>query len=63
VQDEDILREVGMRHAQAACDAMLAMALDRGGLDNVTVIVVRLQPQVRRSSEPTRSPLDGEPQP
>jgi len=35
---------------------MLAMALDRGGLDNVTIVIVRLL--MPRSSEPTRSPLD-----
>ncbi|MGO4715592.1 PP2C family protein-serine/threonine phosphatase [Bradyrhizobium sp. 2TAF24] len=62
VQDEEILQQVGGHAAQVACEAMLALALDRGGLDNITIIVVRLQPQVQRSSEPTRSPLDGETQ-
>ncbi|MBR1220431.1 serine/threonine-protein phosphatase [Bradyrhizobium sp. U87765 SZCCT0131] len=62
VQDAEILEQVVACHAQAACEALLALALDRGGLDNITVIVVRLQPQPRRSSEPTRSPLDGEQQ-
>jgi protein phosphatase len=61
VQDEEILRHAATRHAQAACDDMLALALDRGGLDNVTIIVVRLL--VPRSSEPTRSPLDRESKP
>jgi serine/threonine protein phosphatase PrpC len=56
VQDHEILREVTSRNAQASCDAMLALALERGGMDNVTAIVVRLLPNVRRSLEPTNSP-------
>jgi serine/threonine protein phosphatase PrpC len=35
---------------------MLALALERGGMDNVTAIVVRLLPNVRRPLEPTNSP-------
>jgi protein phosphatase len=56
LDDDEILREVTARNAQAACDTMLALALDRGGLDNVTVVIIRLLPPVRRSSEPTNSP-------
>ncbi|MBB4256125.1 MULTISPECIES: PP2C family serine/threonine-protein phosphatase [unclassified Bradyrhizobium] len=60
VQDEEILQHAATRRAQAACDDMLALALDRGGLDNVTIVIVRLlAPQSR---EPTRSPLDWKPQ-
>ncbi|WFU44341.1 protein phosphatase 2C domain-containing protein [Bradyrhizobium sp. CB82] len=61
LQDEEILQHVATRRAQAACDDMLALALDRGGFDNVTIVIVRLL--TLRSSEPTRSPLDPEPQP
>ncbi|WP_407654350.1 PP2C family protein-serine/threonine phosphatase [Bradyrhizobium prioriisuperbiae] len=62
LQDEEILQWVTTRHAQASCDAMLELALERGGLDNVTIIVVRLQPPVRTSSEPTQSPFTGRPE-
>lgn len=56
LQDEEILQQVTTRNAQASCDAMLALALERGGMDNVTVVVVRLLPTLRRSLEPTNSP-------
>jgi serine/threonine protein phosphatase PrpC len=61
LQDDEILQHAATRSAQAACDDMLALALDRGGLDNVTIVIVRLL--TPRSKEPTRSPLDREPQP
>jgi serine/threonine protein phosphatase PrpC len=56
LDDDEILQQVTARNAQAACDTMLALALERGGLDNVTVVIIRLPPTVRRSSEPTNSP-------
>ncbi|RXH35817.1 serine/threonine protein phosphatase [Bradyrhizobium nanningense] len=60
LQDDEILHHAATRRAQAACDDMLALALDRGGLDNVTIVIVRLlAPQ---SQETTRSPLDWKPQ-
>nr|QYM90031.1 PppA [Bradyrhizobium sp.] len=59
VQDDEIQEHAATRLAQAACNDMLALALDRGGLDNVTIVVVRLL--VPRSSEPTRTPLEREP--
>jgi hypothetical protein len=34
---------------------MLQLALERGGFDNVTVVVVRSLPAVSRSTEPTNS--------
>jgi serine/threonine protein phosphatase PrpC len=57
VQDKEILQEVTSRNAQSSCDAMLSLALERGGTDNVTVIVVRLLPTVRRPLEPTNTPV------
>jgi serine/threonine protein phosphatase PrpC len=57
LRDEEILQYTAGRNARAACEAMLELALSRGGLDNVTVIVVRLLSAVPRSSEPTNSPV------
>ncbi|MGY3691754.1 serine/threonine protein phosphatase PrpC [Bradyrhizobium sp. USDA 3240] len=61
VQDDEIQQYAASRLAQAACEDMLALALERGGLDNVTIVIARLL--VPRSSEPTRTPLDREPRP
>jgi serine/threonine protein phosphatase PrpC len=41
--DQEILGQVMAHGAQAACDSLVALALERGGIDNVTVIVVRHQ--------------------
>ena len=41
VRDEEILRATVTADAQAACDALLALTLERGATDNVTLIVVR----------------------
>jgi serine/threonine protein phosphatase PrpC len=57
LRDDEILQYTEGRNARAACDDMLELVLERGGLDNVTVIIVRLLPAVPRSSEPTRSPV------
>jgi len=57
LRDDEILQYAAGGSAQAACDAMLELALERGGLDNVTVIVVRLLAARPRSSEPTKSPV------
>jgi protein phosphatase len=58
LRDDEILEHAAGRKTQAACEMMLELALARGGLDNVTVVVVRV-----RSSEPTKSPgTDGNPE-
>jgi protein phosphatase len=58
LRDDEIFECAAGRNTQAACEVMLDLALERGGLDNVTIVLVRL-----RSSEPTKSPLsDGGPE-
>lgn len=41
VRDEEILRAVGKDAPQVASDKLLALVMDRGATDNVTVMVVR----------------------
>lgn len=41
VSDPEILAAVNGQGPQAACDALLALTLERGASDNVTVIIVR----------------------
>lgn len=41
VEDDEILRSIDGHEPQAACDALIDMALERGARDNVTVIVVK----------------------
>jgi protein phosphatase len=57
LHDHEIRRYAGDRNARAACQMLLDLALERGGSDNVTVIVVRPLPVVARTSEPTNSPV------
>jgi protein phosphatase len=57
LSDDEICQFVMGRNAQASCDAMVELALQRGGLDNVTVVVVRLLPDVIRPAETTNAVL------
>jgi serine/threonine protein phosphatase PrpC len=41
VSDDEIRQYVSCRDAQAASSALVDLALERGGIDNVTVVVVR----------------------
>jgi serine/threonine protein phosphatase PrpC len=41
VEDGEILQHVAGRIPQEACDALVALTLQRGGTDNVTVLVAR----------------------
>jgi protein phosphatase len=58
LRDDEILQYAVGRNTQAACEVMLASALERGGLDNVTVVIVRLL-SAARASEPTNVPVAG----
>jgi protein phosphatase len=56
VEDSEILDCVTTNMSQQACDNLIALALERGGADNVTVIVARYQPEVGPSdgSDPSQ---------
>ena len=60
VDDQEIMKCVSENDAQAACDALVALTLDRGAADNVTVVVVRYRPDAapdqRSASEPVPAP-------
>jgi len=45
VADDEILHHVDNAMSQEACDELVALTLDRGATDNVTLIVVRFQPE------------------
>jgi protein phosphatase len=44
VEDSEILDSVSDRSSQTACSALIALTLERGAKDNVTVIVLRYRP-------------------
>ncbi len=44
VEDQEILALVAHNPPQRACDLLIALTLDRGAADNVTVVVVRFDP-------------------
>jgi protein phosphatase len=44
VSDREILDYVEKHDARGACDRLIALTLERGAIDNVTVVVVRCQP-------------------
>jgi serine/threonine protein phosphatase PrpC len=41
VSDQELVDYLAVPRAQEACDALLALALERGGKDNISIIVVR----------------------
>jgi serine/threonine protein phosphatase PrpC len=48
VQDDEILGCVAANLSQPACDELISLTLERGALDNVTVIVARYRPDGAR---------------
>ena len=44
VDDAEILNIVSMTPPAEACNALVALALERGGKDNVTVVILRINP-------------------
>nr|WP_244424790.1 protein phosphatase 2C domain-containing protein [Methylobacterium nodulans] len=47
VEDTEILAHALAEDPQAACDRLVALTLERGARDNVTVVVVRYEPGAR----------------
>jgi protein phosphatase len=45
VTDAEILEHVAIGPAQYICDSLIELTLERGALDNVTVVVARYQPR------------------
>jgi protein phosphatase len=59
VNDEEILRAVMRRAALGGCQDLIDLALERGGRDNVTVIVVHYRPDRTRRLRPPRVQGEG----
>jgi protein phosphatase len=60
VLDAEIMQYVSHRGAQAACSALVELALERGGIDNVTVIVVRPVGKQTAGEQSSNEPLGAE---
>lgn len=52
VTDREILEFVSVNTSQQACDCLIVKTLERGALDNVTIIVVRYLSQTNRDAAP-----------
>ncbi|GAA1117126.1 PP2C family serine/threonine-protein phosphatase [Citricoccus alkalitolerans] len=62
VPDEEIRRELAENHSpQDAVDALIRLALDGGGRDNITVIVVDVEDTAAEGDRESTSPRPGEP--
>jgi protein phosphatase len=52
VEDEEILALASEHRPQEACDLLVALTLDRGAIDNVTVVAVRFDPAAPTTISP-----------
>jgi protein phosphatase len=58
IGDEEIRDRVSSGDSQQACDTLIALTLERGAADNVTVVVVRYRPDPGNSERPGDKPPD-----
>jgi serine/threonine protein phosphatase PrpC len=56
VKDDEILRCVDARKSQEACNRLIALTLERGAVDNVTVVVVRYGAERVLRQQPNANP-------
>jgi len=58
VEDEEILALAGEHRPQQACDLLVALTLDRGAVDNVTVVAIRFDPAAPAAIRPASTDGD-----
>jgi protein phosphatase len=56
LEDDEIMRHTTAYVSQEACDRMIMLTLERGAVDNVTIIVVRYDPERALRSEADANP-------
>jgi protein phosphatase len=60
VSDDEILSIATRVSSQAACDALIQLSLERGGTDNVTVLVIRFQSNPEMARADDARPISGQ---
>jgi protein phosphatase len=56
LEDDEILRYTTAHMSQEACDRLIMLTLERGAVDNVTIIVVRYEPEHAPPAEVKANP-------